>query len=92
MNKLLEPIREIFKDPKLKKLTECAYPPLNKSKLSLKFYIFLNATDVNLMHEINFDFDFLEGKIITAANNEISPALLDIRVGKIVEIEKVSAS
>ena len=35
LNKLLDPIREVFKDPKLKKLTESAYPPLNKSENSL---------------------------------------------------------
>jgi tyrosyl-tRNA synthetase len=32
LNKLLDPIREIFKDPKLKKLTDSAYPPLDKNK------------------------------------------------------------
>jgi tyrosyl-tRNA synthetase len=35
LNKLLDPIREIFKDPKLKKLTDSAYPPLNKSKFRI---------------------------------------------------------
>lgn len=59
LNRLLDPIRETFKDPKLKKLTESAYPVLNK-----------------------------KGKIVSTDTNDINPSLLDIRVGKIVEIEK----
>ncbi|CAG2182180.1 unnamed protein product, partial [Oppiella nova] len=59
LNRLLDPIREVFKDPKLKKLTDSAYPPLNK-----------------------------KGKVVTSGDNDINPSLLDIRVGKIVEINK----
>ncbi|CAG2102943.1 unnamed protein product [Medioppia subpectinata] len=59
LNRLLEPIRETFKDPKLKKLTDNAYPSLDK-----------------------------KGKVVATSANDINPSLLDIRVGKIVDIEK----
>lgn len=55
LNELLEPIREIFKQPELVSLIEKAYPPPSKAK---------------------------------AVVVEDTPARLDIRVGKIVEVAK----
>lgn len=57
LNKLLDPIRKKFEDPELKKLTEKAYPPINK-----------------------------KGKVV--ADAPISPSRLDIRVGKVIEVQK----
>lgn len=57
LNRLLDPIRKKFENPELKKLTEKAYPPLNK-----------------------------KGKLVVDA--PISPDRLDIRVGKIIEVQK----
>lgn len=57
LNRLLGPIRKIFEDPKLQKLSSQAYPPVGK-----------------------------KGKVIV--EDTISPAKLDIRVGKIIEIQK----
>uniref|UniRef100_A0A1W7R9C1 Tyrosine--tRNA ligase n=1 Tax=Hadrurus spadix TaxID=141984 RepID=A0A1W7R9C1_9SCOR len=56
LNRLLEPIRKTFENPKLKKLAASAYPALDK-----------------------------KGKVTV---EEVSPAKLDIRVGKIVDIVK----
>ncbi|XP_046910617.2 LOW QUALITY PROTEIN: tyrosyl-tRNA synthetase [Dermatophagoides farinae] len=55
LNKLLEPIREKFKDPEFKKLTELAYPKVSKKG---------------------------------GAAQEPGPEILEIRVGRICEIEK----
>lgn len=59
INRLLDPIQAIFKDPKLQELAKKAYPPPSKSKG--------NAA---------------------AASDEITPAKLDIRVGRIVEVSR----
>ncbi|RVE47957.1 hypothetical protein evm_007365 [Chilo suppressalis] len=59
MNKLLAPIQEIFKNPKLQELTKKAYPPPVKTKGN-----------------------------INAVSDEITPAKLDIRVGKIIEVSR----
>lgn len=57
LNRLLAPIRKIFEDPRLQKLSSQAYPPVGK-----------------------------KGKVIV--EDPMSPAKLDIRVGKIIEIQK----
>ncbi|KAJ0175125.1 hypothetical protein K1T71_009266 [Dendrolimus kikuchii] len=59
INRLLAPIQEIFKDPKLQELTKKAYPPPSKTK-------------GNIQNNID----------------EITPAKLDIRVGKIIEVSR----
>jgi tyrosyl-tRNA synthetase len=56
INKLLGPIQEVFKDPKLQKLAQEAYPP--------------------------------PGKVKSAAEDEISPKRLDIRVGRIIDVSR----
>ncbi|XP_013774160.1 tyrosine--tRNA ligase, cytoplasmic-like isoform X1 [Limulus polyphemus] len=61
LNRLLEPIRKTFEDPKLKKLAATAYPVLGK-----------NASTKG-------------GKVNT--DDEISPVRLDLRVGKITDVQ-----
>lgn len=62
INKLLAPIQEIFKDPKLQELTKKAYPPPTKGKTNTKN--------------------------IKAGSDEITPAKLDIRVGRVIEVSR----
>lgn len=59
INKLLEPIQNIFKDPKLQELARKAYPSATKAKS--------NAAVVA---------------------DDVTPAKLDIRVGRIVEVSR----
>jgi len=58
LNRLLDPVRETFKDPALMKLTEAAYPSLDK-----------------------------RGRL-ASTKGELEPTLLDIKVGKVIEVEK----
>lgn len=60
INRLLEPIRKTFEDPKLKALSQKAYPAPGKQK----------------------------GGNTPAADNEVGPQKLDIRIGKIVEVSR----
>lgn len=59
INKLLAPIQETFKDPKLQELVKKAYPPPAKTKGN-----------------------------VNSAVDEVTPARLDIRVGRIVEVSR----
>lgn len=59
INKLLAPIQEEFKEPKLQELAKKAYPPPTKVKVNTG-----------------------------AAADEVTPAKLDIRVGRIVEVSR----
>lgn len=55
LNALLEPVRKIFQDPALIKLTQAAYPPPGKA---------------------------------AAESDVVAPHRLDIRVGRIVQVDK----
>lgn len=80
LNRLLEPIRKKFNDPELKKLTDSAYPKPSKSELMW----------INSLQRLSPP-PFLSERQPSTSQQEanISPAVLDIRVGKIVEIQKV---
>ncbi|OBS75316.1 hypothetical protein A6R68_14113 [Neotoma lepida] len=65
LNKLLDPIREKFNSPALKKLASAAYPDPSKQKPTAK------------------------GPAKNSEPEEIIPSRLDIRVGKIISVEKV---
>ena len=56
LNQLLDPVRKIFEQPEMKKLTAAAYPP--------------------------------PAKATKAVDDVIAPHRLDIRIGKIVEVER----
>ncbi|XP_060061783.1 tyrosine--tRNA ligase, cytoplasmic isoform X2 [Erinaceus europaeus] len=64
LNKLLDPIREKFNTPALKKLTSAAYPDPSKQKPVAK------------------------GPAKNSEPEEVIPSRLDIRVGKIISVEK----
>nr|XP_025037690.1 tyrosine--tRNA ligase, cytoplasmic [Pelodiscus sinensis] len=66
LNKLLDPIREKFHTPELKKLTSAAYPDPSKAKASVK-----NSTK-------------------NSNPEDVVPSQLDIRVGKVISVEKVA--
>ncbi|XP_062450332.1 tyrosine--tRNA ligase, cytoplasmic isoform X1 [Rhea pennata] len=66
LNKLLDPIREKFNNPELKKLTNAAYPDPSKAKPAEK------------------------GSKNSEPENMV-PSRLDIRVGKVISVEKVGA-
>lgn len=61
LNKLLEPVRQAFSTPEMKKLTSAAYPPVSKKGA--------------------------KGPAAAQAE-DITPARLDLRVGKIVSVEQ----
>lgn len=83
INRLLEPIRKTFEEPKLKELALNAYPvPGKQSK---------NKNDWFVNKICNIIYFVLEGTSRPAATtvaDENSPARLDIRVGKIVEVSR----
>ncbi|XP_056651277.1 tyrosine--tRNA ligase, cytoplasmic [Monodelphis domestica] len=64
LNKLLDPIRERFNAPALKKLSSAAYPDLTKQKPMAK------------------------GCAKNSEPEEVIPSRLDIRVGKVISVEK----
>ncbi|XP_044523927.1 tyrosine--tRNA ligase, cytoplasmic isoform X1 [Gracilinanus agilis] len=64
LNKLLDPIRERFNTPALKKLSSAAYPDLTKQKPMAK------------------------GCAKNSEPEEVIPSRLDIRVGKVISVEK----
>ncbi|XP_054115077.1 tyrosine--tRNA ligase, cytoplasmic isoform X2 [Callithrix jacchus] len=64
LNKLLDPIREKFNTPALKKLASAAYPDPSKQKSMAK------------------------GPAKNSEPEEVIPSRLDIRVGKIITVEK----
>ncbi|KAK2546391.1 Yars [Columba livia] len=68
LNKLLDPIREKFNSPELKKLTSAAYP--NAAKASKELLGARGMQDWNSEPE------------------NVDPSRLDIRVGKVVSVEK----
>ncbi|XP_064445600.1 tyrosine--tRNA ligase, cytoplasmic isoform X3 [Mirounga angustirostris] len=64
LNKLLDPIREKFNTPALKKLTSAAYPEPSKQK------------------------PFAKGPAKNSEPEEVIPSRLDIRVGKVISVDK----
>nr|XP_035921115.1 tyrosine--tRNA ligase, cytoplasmic isoform X3 [Halichoerus grypus] len=64
LNKLLDPIREKFNTPALKKLTSAAYPEPSKQKPVAK------------------------GPAKNSEPEEVIPSRLDIRVGKVISVDK----
>ncbi|XP_045878493.1 tyrosine--tRNA ligase, cytoplasmic isoform X1 [Meles meles] len=64
LNKLLDPIREKFNTPALKKLTNAAYPEPSKQKPIAK------------------------GPAKNSEPEEVIPSRLDIRVGKVISVDK----
>ncbi|XP_077929582.1 tyrosine--tRNA ligase, cytoplasmic isoform X3 [Halichoerus grypus] len=64
LNKLLDPIREKFNTPALKKLTSAAYPETSKQK------------------------PFAKGPAKNSEPEEVIPSRLDIRVGKVISVDK----
>ena len=65
LNKLLDPIREKFNTPALKKLSSAAYPDPSKQKPAVK------------------------GPAKNSEPEEVIPSRLDIRVGKVISVDKV---
>ncbi|XP_019617344.1 PREDICTED: tyrosine--tRNA ligase, cytoplasmic-like [Branchiostoma belcheri] len=61
LNRLMEPVRQVFQTPDMKALISRAYPPPPKKKA---------------------------GQVANAASEEISPVRLDLRVGRIISVEK----
>ncbi|KAJ1065198.1 hypothetical protein K5549_006007 [Capra hircus] len=64
LNKLLDPIREKFNTPALKKLSSAAYPDPSKQKPAVK------------------------GPAKNSEPEEVIPSRLDIRVGKVISVDK----
>lgn len=92
LNELLEPIRKKFQAPELRKLTHSAYPDPSKTSL-------FNHT---CCYEAAAGFCFGSRSCVLSETggkgakagageeDELVPSRLDIRVGKVITVEKVS--
>ncbi|KAJ6654290.1 hypothetical protein lerEdw1_007211 [Lerista edwardsae] len=65
LNKLLEPIRETFRSPQMKRLAQAAYPEPSKAKPAAA-----------------------KGPAKSCAPEELLPSRVDLRVGKVLSVEK----
>ena len=103
LNQLLEPVRKKFETPELKKLTAAAYPPPSKVKpgqkqvLSFALAFAERFLKPSLLHCVNFANGYRLHRISkdtttlilqAAASEEPDPSRLDIRIGKIVGVER----
>lgn len=84
LNSLLEPIRERFRDPKLVKLTEQAYPATSGGKKAPMSGSSDDGSCVNVTKKTSSS---ASPPKVAAVEIPIDISRVDIRVGKIVEIE-----
>lgn len=106
LNKLLDPVRKDFETPEMKKLVNLAYPAVSKSKFRQhrmqSLHIYCAQKLLNFLLGCLQCFVFVlpspeaqKGKggaqaAAAAADDTITPARLDLRIGKIISVEKVS--
>nr|XP_027793139.1 tyrosine--tRNA ligase, cytoplasmic isoform X1 [Marmota flaviventris] len=85
LNKLLDPIREKFNTPALKKLASAAYPDPSKQTADLPWE---QGVDLDPMVFFSFPEAIAKGPAKNSEPEEVIPSRLDIRVGKIISVEK----
>ncbi|KAK1805008.1 hypothetical protein P4O66_019368 [Electrophorus voltai] len=85
LNKLLDPIRKKFDTPELRKLTSSAYPNLSKNS---EFNRIFGGAKKDSVHWQHLHKSASKGNPQNKPEEEIIPSRLDLRVGKIVSVQK----